>query len=78
MIPHSCRACGYLTRDLTVLSRDFAVKSIPILVGSDEAQNQPNLLQIRRISEHLKKKNKKQKTKQNKTKQQQQQQKTKQ
>ena len=44
---------GPLTRDLTVLSRNFAVKIKPDFRGKRQPQNQPNLLQIRRISEQL-------------------------
>ena len=42
-----------LTRDLTVLSRDFAVKITSDFHAKRRPQNQSNLLQIRRISEQV-------------------------
>ena len=50
---YSGTAGGYLTRDLTVLSCEFAIKIKPDFRGKQRPQNQPNLLQIRCISEQL-------------------------
>ena len=47
----AARPVGTWPSDLKVLSRDFAVKIKPEFRGKRRPQNQPNLRQIRRISE---------------------------
>ena len=46
-------ACGHLTRDITVLSHDFAFKTKSDLTANRRPQNKSNELQIRRISEQV-------------------------